>query len=196
MHHPLKRAGDVLASAAALLVLLPLLLLIAIVIRLDSPGPALFRQRRTGLDGRTFEILKFRTMRVAEPGDAAVQARRDDDRVTAIGRLLRRTSLDELPQLANVLRGDMSVIGPRPHATGHDQAFASVLPDYFRRFAARPGLTGLAQVRGLRGEVHALSCAAARLEADLEYVETWTLRGDMVILLRTLPLLFKDSAAY
>ncbi|QYF88368.1 sugar transferase [Brevundimonas sp. PAMC22021] len=169
-----------------LAVLAPLLLLIAVVIASEGRG-VLFRQRRTGLNGRVFTILKFRTMTVAEDGGAVTHARPGDPRVTRIGGVLRAASLDELPQLINVLRGDMSLVGPRPHAVAHDHHYAALLPRYRERFAVRPGLTGLAQVRGLRGEIRQLGCMACRIEADLHYARHWSFRTDLLILWRTAP---------
>ena len=148
-----KRAFDFFMSLGALLFFLPLLLTIAALVRMESPGPALFRQRRTGLNGVIFTVFKFRTMTVAEDGDTVKQATRDDARVTALGAILRKFSLDELPQFLNVLRGEMSLIGPRPHAVAHDETWGQQAPGYNLRFRAKPGLTGYAAVCGFRGEV-------------------------------------------
>jgi len=191
-----KRAFDIAMSFATLMAFLPLLLVIAALVRLESRGPALFRQRRTGLDGQIFTVFKFRTMTVAEDGDTVRQATRDDARVTALGAILRKLSLDELPQLLNVLRGDMSLIGPRPHAVAHDEAWGKVAPGYDRRFRARPGLTGYAAVCGFRGEVKELQAIIDRVESDNEYIDTWTFALDMKIIWRTLPLIFGDTRAY
>ncbi|RAK66566.1 sugar transferase [Phenylobacterium kunshanense] len=191
-----KRAFDVMVALAALVVFLPLLLLIGLMVRLESPGPALFRQRRTGLNGRVFTVFKFRTMTVAEDGDTVRQATRGDARVTALGAILRKFSIDELPQFLNVLRGDMSLIGPRPHALAHDEAWSQAVPDYDRRFRARPGLTGYAAVCGFRGEVKELQAIVDRVNADNEYIDTWSFALDMRIVWRTLPLIFGDARAY
>lgn len=191
-----KRAFDIVMSFGALLVFLPLLLVIAALVRLESRGPALFRQRRTGLNGRIFTVFKFRTMTVAEDGETVRQATRDDARVTALGAILRKLSLDELPQLLNVLRGDMSLIGPRPHAVAHDETWGKVVAGYDRRFRARPGLTGYAAVCGFRGEVKELQAIVDRVESDNEYIDTWSFGLDMKIVWRTLPLIFGDSRAY
>jgi putative colanic acid biosysnthesis UDP-glucose lipid carrier transferase len=191
-----KRAFDIVMSFGALLFFLPLLLTIAMMVKLESAGPALFRQRRTGLNGKIFTVFKFRTMTVTEDGDTVQQATRDDARVTALGAILRKFSLDELPQLLNVLRGEMSLIGPRPHAVAHDETWASLAPGYDLRFRARPGLTGYAAVCGFRGEVRELQAIVDRVEADNEYIETWTFALDMKIIWRTLPLIFSDSRAY
>jgi putative colanic acid biosysnthesis UDP-glucose lipid carrier transferase len=191
-----KRAFDALMSFGALLFFLPLLLTIAMLVKLESRGPALFRQRRTGLNGVIFTVFKFRTMTVAEDGDDVRQATRDDVRITPLGAILRKYSLDELPQLLNVLRGEMSLIGPRPHAVAHDETWGRLAPGYDRRFRARPGLTGYAAVCGFRGEVKELQAIIDRVEADNEYIDTWTFALDMRIVLRTLPLIFSDTRAY
>jgi len=191
-----KRAFDFTMAFGALMVFLPLLLTIALLVRMESRGPALFRQRRTGLHGQIFTVFKFRTMTVAEDGDTVRQATKGDARVTALGAILRKLSLDELPQLLNVLRGDMSLIGPRPHAVAHDEAWGKQVPGYDRRFRARPGLTGYAAVCGFRGEVKELQAIVDRVESDNEYIDTWTFGLDMKIVWRTLPLIFGDARAY
>ena len=191
-----KRTFDLLVSLIGLLVFLPLLCLIAVAVRIESPGPALFRQRRTGLNGRIFTVFKFRTMTVAEDGGEVRQATRGDARVTRLGAILRRLSLDELPQVLNVVRGEMSLIGPRPHALAHDQSWGEAVPNYARRFRAKPGLTGLAAVSGHRGEITDLKEIVDRVEADNAYIDTWSLWLDMKILWRTVPLVFSDSNAY
>ena len=191
-----KRAFDILMSFGALMLFLPLLLTVALLVRLESPGPALFRQRRTGLGGEIFTVFKFRTMTVAEDGDVVRQATRDDARVTALGAILRKFSLDELPQLLNVLRGEMSLIGPRPHAVAHDETWGKLAPGYDLRFRARPGLTGYAAICGFRGEVKELQAIVDRVDADNEYIDTWSFRLDMKIVWRTVPLIFGDTRAY
>ena len=191
-----KRAFDIVVSAAALLLFLPLLLTVGLLVRLETPGPALFRQRRTGLDGVIFTVFKFRTMTVTEDGDAVRQATQNDSRVTALGAVLRKFSIDELPQLLNVLRGEMSLIGPRPHAVAHDEAWGEQASGYVRRFRARPGLTGYAAVCGSRGEVKELQALIDRVAADNEYIDTWTFGLDMKIVCRTIPLIFSDTRAY
>lgn len=193
---PLKRAMDILVAGGALLFFAPLLALIAVLIKLESPGPVLFRQSRGGLNGQSFTIFKFRSMRCQENGSKVIQAKRDDDRITAIGRIIRKTSIDELPQLLNVLRGDMSIVGPRPHALAHDEHYGAVIANYHLRFRARPGLTGLAQIKGLRGGTSEVEAMAARIDADNEYIERWTLSGDIKILLMTVPHLLMAENAY
>lgn len=190
-----KRAFDFVASTSALLCLSPFLLTVALLIRLDSSGPALYRQRRTGFRGRTFTIFKFRTMRTMEHSRAVVQAQPDDARVTRLGRFLRRTSIDELPQLVNVMLGDMSLVGPRPHAVRHDRDFFRVDDHYPRRFLARPGITGAAQVAGARGVTDTPEKVLDRLERDLDYIERWSFAWDVWILLRTAFLVFGDRHA-
>lgn len=193
---PLKRSLDLAGSLLALAILAPLLLVIAAAIALDSRGPILFRQRRTGRGGQVFTIYKFRTMTVVEDGEAIRHATRNDQRVTRLGRFLRSTSLDELPQLFNVCKGDMSLVGPRPHALAHDLQYTALIPSYPQRFAVRPGLTGLAQVNGLRGEIHELSCMGRRVDADILYAKNWSFLNDLVIIARTLPLLWSRENAY
>ena len=141
-------------------------------------------------------IYKFRTMHVLEDGHNVRHASRDDPRVTRIGALFRQTSIDELPQLFNVLRGEMSLVGPRPHALAHDVLYSRLIPHYHRRFATKPGMTGLAQLRGFRGEIHSIACMRGRVDADCEYIERWSLRRDLGIMLRTVPLIVNDKRAY
>ena len=195
-HDPLKRTMDVVVAGGALLFFAPLLLLVALLIKLESRGPVFFRQARGGLNGQAFTILKFRSMRVQENGDKVVQARREDDRITAIGRLIRKTSIDELPQLLNVLKGDMSIVGPRPHALAHDAQYGALIANYHLRFRARPGLTGLAQIKGLRGGTNAIEAMAARVDADNEYIERWSFGEDVRIVLMTVPHLLTAENAY
>jgi putative colanic acid biosynthesis UDP-glucose lipid carrier transferase len=193
----LKRGFDLVLAASALVLLAPLLVLIALAIRLTSPGPILFCQDRYGLDGRRFKINKFRTMTVLEAGDRAglVQASRHDARVTPLGRLLRRWSLDELPQLFNVLEGSMSLVGPRPHAVDHNEQYRKLIPGYMQRHLFKPGISGLAQVEGLRGETATLEAMARRVEMDLLYQRNWSLALDFKILLLTL-LRIRSPMAY
>ena len=193
---PVKRLIDIAIAGFALLLFLPFLLMVMAVIRTESPGSPIFRQRRTGYRGRVFTIYKFRTMTVAEDCEKVRQATRNDARVTATGALLRRLSIDELPQLWNVLKGDMSIVGPRPHALAHDEQYGAVIPTYAARFRARPGLTGYAQVNGLRGEINDIGGMADRVAADNRYIQDWSLMLDLSILLRTLPLIFRDPRAY
>ena len=180
-----KRALDIVGAACGLVFLAPLLAVTALAIRLDSKGPVLFRQRRGGAKGQAFEILKFRTMAVLEDGETVPHAKRGDPRITRVGAFLRKSSIDELPQLINVLRGEMSLVGPRPHALAHDRYYAPLVPGYHLRFDVRPGLTGLAQISGHRGDVEDVAAMAARIGADVKYIETWDMRTDCKILVLT-----------
>ncbi len=181
----IKRGEDVLISATALLMALPLIIIIAAAIKATSRGPVLFRQRRRGLNQKVIEVLKFRSMTVQENGDDVRQATRNDQRVTAVGWVLRRSSLDELPQLVNVLVGEMSLVGPRPHALIHDEQWGEMLEQYANRHQVKPGITGLAQVRGLRGEALTPKDIQDRIAADLEYIGDWSLWLDISIMART-----------
>jgi putative colanic acid biosynthesis UDP-glucose lipid carrier transferase len=192
----LKRALDIVASLLALLLFLPIFAVAAFLVRATSPGPIIFRQHRTGLGGQPFELLKFRTMHVTEDGEQIRHAMRGDRRVTRIGAILRATSVDELPQLINVLRGDMSLVGPRPHALAHDRHYGALIHGYAKRFMVKPGMTGLAQIRGLRGEIHELYSMERRVRADREYIASWSLACDLRIILLTLPRMLGDSHAY
>lgn len=181
----LKRTMDVVIAASALVLLVPLFLIAAVAIKVDSPGPVLFRQRRIGRNSLVFRIYKFRTMNVVEDGPNIVQATRDDGRVTRVGRLLRKTSIDELPQLLNVLAGDMSLVGPRPHAIAHDAEFEQKFDLFARRRRVKPGMTGWAQVNGYRGETKTTEHIRRRMEHDLDYIEKWSIWLDIEILFRT-----------
>jgi putative colanic acid biosynthesis UDP-glucose lipid carrier transferase len=190
-----KRATDLIGSLVALAILAPLFVLVAIAIKLDSPGPVFFRQARNGLDERPFTVWKFRTMRSGGP-DLAVQAVRHDARVTRVGAILRRTSIDELPQLLNVLHGEMSLVGPRPHPVVLDDRFADMLRLYKARHRVLPGMTGLAQINGCRGETDTVEKMEARLRHDLDYIARWSLWLDVKILLATLCGRFLHANAY
>jgi len=189
----LKYVLDFVLATVGLIVLSPFLLLIALLVKLDSPGPVFFRQRRYGQNNRIFRIFKFRTMAVAEDGPTVKQAERHDPRVTRIGRLLRRTSIDELPQLLNVLTGDMSIVGPRPHALAHDQFFEQKLDLFCRRRRVRPGLTGWAQVHGFRGETKTTEDIRSRMQHDLYYIDNWSIWLDIEIITRTVFVLFRGA---
>jgi putative colanic acid biosynthesis UDP-glucose lipid carrier transferase len=180
----LKRLVDVTGAAAGLIFLAPVLLLVAIAIRFESQGPIFFRQRRTGRAGVVFHIYKFRTMTVTEDGPNIVQAAQNDPRITRIGGFLRRSSIDELPQLLNVIRGDMSLVGPRPHAVGHDEYYGQRVEGYGNRFLVRPGIAGLAQVSGHRGATATVEAMAARVRLDQAYIAEWSFLGDLGILVR------------
>ncbi len=191
-----KRLMDVTIAVGALIVLSPLLLGIAIAVKRGSPGPVLFRQRRYGLDGREINVFKFRTMTVCENGAQVTQASRNDMRVTPIGKHLRRWSLDELPQLINVLQGTMSVVGPRPHAVAHNEEYRKLIKRYMVRHKVLPGITGLAQVRGCRGETARVEHMEARVLFDLEYMRRWSPMLDLEIILATAVAVVKTDNAY
>ena len=186
----IKRLSDILIASLILLLASPVMALIAVGIKLTSPGPVLFKQRRYGLDGEEINVYKFRSMTVTEDGDRIVQAKKRDPRVTPFGKFLRRSSLDELPQLFNVLQGRMSVVGPRPHAVAHNEMYRKVVKGYMIRHKVKPGITGWAQVNGLRGETDTLDKMAARIEYDLEYIRNWSVMLDLWIILRTVKVVF------
>jgi undecaprenyl-phosphate galactose phosphotransferase/putative colanic acid biosynthesis UDP-glucose lipid carrier transferase len=180
-----KRSMDVLVAGVALSLMFPILILTGIAIKLDSEGPVIFRQRRKGFNGKEFVMLKFRTMKVQEDGPVVIQATRDDPRVTSIGRFLRGASIDELPQLFNVLKGEMSLIGPRPHALAHDSYFEEILENYAFRHHVKPGLTGWAQCNGSRGATPTVEDIVERVKLDLWYVNNWSLWLDIQIMIKT-----------
>ncbi len=191
-----KRLMDVAISCIALVALAPLLLTIALLIKRGSPGPVLFRQRRYGLDGDEILVYKFRSMSVCEDGAQVKQASRNDQRVTPLGKHLRRWSLDELPQLLNVLQGTMSLVGPRPHAVAHNEEYRVLINRYMVRHKVLPGITGLAQVRGCRGETASVEQMERRVLFDLEYVRNWSPVLDLQILLATAFAVIKTDRAY
>ncbi len=182
----MKRFFDIVISLIFLFTLFPLLyIIIGVAVKLTSAGPVLFRQQRSGLENKPFTCLKFRTMVVNDEADI-LQAVGDDKRITAVGKFLRRTSLDELPQFINVLRGDMSIVGPRPHMVYHTKIFSTVIPDYMRRLTVKPGITGLAQILGFRGETPKQIDMERRVRLDLWYIDHWTFRLDLHIFIYTL----------
>jgi Undecaprenyl-phosphate glucose phosphotransferase len=182
-----KRAFDIAVAAASLLAMAPFLLAVSVAVWIESPGPILFKQRRGGFNGRTFQILKFRTMQGMEDGPTVTQATPRDNRVTRVGQWLRRSSVDELPQLINVLRGDMSLVGPRPHALAHDVQYSTLISNYPYRHHVKPGITGWAQVNGFRGETPTVGLMKQRVELDLWYVTNWSFWLDLRILFWTVP---------
>jgi putative colanic acid biosynthesis UDP-glucose lipid carrier transferase len=192
----IKRASDIILSLLILMLIAPLLLLIAIAIKLDSPGPVIFKQRRYGLDGEEILVYKFRSMRVCEDGDTIRQAQKGDARITRIGAMLRRNSLDELPQFVNVLQGRMSIVGPRPHAVAHNEIYRNLIKGYMIRHKVKPGITGWAQVNGYRGETRTLDKMQARIDHDLDYLRNWSLRLDLRIILKTILVVLKDRGVY
>ena len=187
----LKAASDFILGALILVLIAPLMLAIAAGVKLSSPGPILFRQRRYGLDGQEIIVYKFRSMTVTEDGPVVRQATRNDARVTPFGAFLRRTSLDELPQFFNVLQGRMSIVGPRPHAVAHNELYRKLIPGYMIRHKVKPGVTGFAQVNGLRGETDTVDKMKARVEYDIEYLRNWSLMLDLQIILKTVLVLLK-----
>lgn len=191
-----KRVMDVAFSLAFLVILSPLLLLIGLGVKLSSPGSVLFRQRRYGLNGDEILVYKFRSMMVCEDGAHVPQAQKNDPRITRFGSFLRRTSLDELPQFLNVLEGSMSIVGPRPHAIAHNETYRKLIPGYMMRHKVKPGITGWAQVNGLRGETETLDKMRSRIEYDIDYIRNWSLHLDLIIMLRTMLVLVRNRNAY
>jgi len=191
-----KRISDIIIASVIIVLISPLLLAIAIGVKLSSPGPVLFRQRRNGLDGHEIVVYKFRSMRTMEDGEVVRQATRNDPRVTPFGAFLRRTSFDELPQFFNVLAGTMSIVGPRPHAVTHNEEYRQMIKAYMVRHKVKPGITGWAQVNGQRGETDTLEKMRTRVEYDLEYLRNWSLGLDLRIIVSTIRVLFFDRQAY
>jgi putative colanic acid biosynthesis UDP-glucose lipid carrier transferase len=189
-----KRTFDLLLASGVLLLFWPALLAFALVIKTSSPGPVLFKQRRYGLHGEEILIYKFRSMTVCEDGPVVAQAKKSDRRVTRFGAFMRRTSLDELPQIFNVLEGKMSFVGPRPHAVAHNEEYRKLINGYMIRHKVRPGITGWAQVNGLRGETSTVELMQRRVQFDLDYLRNWSFALDVKILARTLPVLCHRNA--
>ncbi len=192
----LKRLSDIFLSTIILILITPLLLLIAVAVKIGSPGPIIFQQRRCGLDGEEIIIYKFRSMTVTEDGGTIEQAQVNDARVTRLGALLRRTSCDELPQFINVLQGRMSIVGPRPHAVAHNDLYRKLIKGYMVRHKVKPGITGWAQVNGFRGETKTLDKMQSRIDFDLDYLRNWSVRLDLYIIYKTIGLVIKDQMAY
>ena len=192
-----KFVFDRLFALGALAALAPLMLVIAAMVKLSSPGPVFFRQKRKGIDGHQFEIYKFRSMKVhAETAGKVTQATRGDPRITAVGAFLRRTSLDELPQFINVLKGEMSVVGPRPHALEHDDIYKNLVRGYMQRYRIKPGITGWAQVNGFRGETDRVEKMRDRVRFDLHYMQNWSFTLDLKIVAMTMWKGFAGQNAY
>jgi putative colanic acid biosynthesis UDP-glucose lipid carrier transferase len=192
----IKAISDYTIASIVLIFTSPLIIAIALAIKLTSPGNVIFKQRRYGLDGREIVVYKFRTMTVCEDSGQIRQVTKGDDRVTKVGKFLRKTSLDELPQLINVLQGRMSVVGPRPHAVGHNEEYRPSIKGYMIRHKVNPGITGLAQVSGYRGETKTVDAMKKRIEYDLQYLRNWSLALDLQIIARTLRLVLHDKSAY
>jgi len=191
-----KRISDIVLSTLILLLITPLLLILALAVRLTSPGPIIFKQRRYGLDGEEILVYKFRSMTVTEDGATIRQAEKGDNRITPLGALMRRTSMDELPQFINVLQGRMSIVGPRPHAVAHNELYRKLIKGYMVRHKVRPGITGWAQVNGYRGETTTLDKMQGRIDYDLDYLRNWSLRLDLHIIVKTIRLVLKDEKAH
>ena len=192
----LKRISDIVIAALIQVMLLPIMAIIAVAVKLSSPGPIIFRQRRYGLNGEEILVYKFRSMTVAEDGAKVVQAKKGDQRVTKVGAFLRKSSLDELPQFINVLQGRMSIVGPRPHAVAHNEQYRKLIKGYMLRHKVKPGITGWAQVNGLRGETETLDKMEARIHFDLDYLRNWSLWLDLWIILRTVKVVLKRDNAH
>ena len=192
----IKRMSDLILASLILVLIAPLMLTIALAIKLTSRGPVIFMQRRYGLDGEEIHVYKFRSMKVTEDGAEITQVSRSDPRVTPVGAFLRRTSMDELPQFVNVLQGRMSIVGPRPHAVAHNELYRKLITGYMVRHKVRPGITGWAQVNGLRGETESLDKMQARVDYDLDYLRNWSLILDLKIILKTIFVVWKGDSAY
>jgi putative colanic acid biosynthesis UDP-glucose lipid carrier transferase len=192
----IKRGSDLVLALLILALISPLLLLLALLVKLTSPGPAVFKQRRYGLDGEEIVVYKFRTMTVTEDGDAIRQCRKADERVTPLGAFMRRTSLDELPQFINVLQGRMSIVGPRPHTVAHNEMYRKLIKGYMQRHKVKPGITGWAQVNGLRGETETLDKMKARVDYDLDYLRNWSLRLDLSVIAKTVWVVLRGRNAH
>jgi putative colanic acid biosynthesis UDP-glucose lipid carrier transferase len=192
----IKRFSDIAIASIVLTVTFPAFVVIAACIKLTSPGSLFFKQRRYGLDGRAIVVYKFRTMTVSEDDNLIHQATRDDERITAVGAFLRKYSLDELPQFINVLQGHMSVVGPRPHAVAHNEEYRRLIKGYMIRHKVNPGITGLAQIQGYRGETSSVDDMRHRVECDLEYLRNWSLALDFRIILKTITVIWNDKMAY
>ena len=192
----IKRTEDIIVSAAILLLISPLLIAIAFAVKVTSKGPIIFKQDRYGLDGRKIKVWKFRSMSVTENSDGVTQATKNDVRITPLGGFLRRTSLDELPQFINVIKGDMSIVGPRPHAVAHNEEYRKKVEFYMLRHKAKPGITGWAQINGWRGETDTLTKMEKRVEFDLHYIKHWSLWFDVKIIFMTIFKGFRNANAY
>ncbi len=192
----IKGLSDLIIASLILCLVSPLFIILAIGVKLSSPGPVFFKQRRCGLDGSEIVVYKFRSMKVAEETNVVIQAKLNDERVTPFGKFIRKTSLDELPQFINVLQGRMSIVGPRPHAISHNEMYRKVIKGYMVRHKVKPGITGLAQINGYRGETETVASMKARIDYDIAYLKKWSLSLDIKIILKTVVLIFKDAKAY
>jgi putative colanic acid biosynthesis UDP-glucose lipid carrier transferase len=191
-----KRISDLVLASAILLMISPIMAAIAVGVKAGSPGPILFKQRRYGVDGGEITVYKFRSMTVCEDGPQIAQATKNDARITRFGAFMRRTSLDELPQFINVLQGQMSIVGPRPHAIAHNELYRKLIKGYMIRHKVKPGITGWAQVNGYRGETETIEKMQKRIEYDLDYLRNWSLRLDLYIILKTVLVVLRQRNAY
>lgn len=196
MNMVFKRCEDVIIASIILMLIFPLLMIIALMVKLTSPGPVIFKQTRYGIDGKAIRVWKFRTMKVMENDSIVKQATKNDSRVTKVGSFLRKTSLDELPQFINVLSGQMSIVGPRPHAVAHNEQYRNLIEGYMLRHKVKPGITGWAQINGWRGETDTLDKMEKRIEFDLEYIREWSIWLDLKIILLTVFKGFVSKTAY
>lgn len=192
----IKRFEDIVLASLIIILISPILSVLAMAVKITSPGPVIFRQQRYGIDGKSINVWKFRSMKVMENGTDVVQAKKNDNRLTPIGAFIRSTSLDELPQFINVLKGDMSIVGPRPHAVAHNEQYRKIIKGYMLRHKVKPGITGLAQINGWRGETDTLEKMEKRIECDLEYIRTWSLWLDLKIVFFTIFKGFSGKNAY
>jgi putative colanic acid biosynthesis UDP-glucose lipid carrier transferase len=191
-----KRFSDIIIALMSLAFIWPVMLAVASAVKLTSAGPVLFKQKRYGVDGKSINVYKFRSMTVMEDGDSVKQATKNDSRLTPIGGFLRKTSLDELPQILNVLEGSMSIVGPRPHANAHNKYYRKLIKGYMVRHKVKPGITGWAQVNGFRGETETLDKMEQRVNYDLDYLRSWSLWMDLKIIMLTVSLVLKRKNAY
>ena len=192
----LKRAEDIVLSTIILILISPVILIIAMAIKIDSKGPVIFKQKRGGINNTEIIVYKFRSMTTQDNGSVVKQASKDDPRKTSVGNFLRKTSLDELPQFINAIQGTMSIVGPRPHAIAHDLEYGKLIPEYSQRFLVKPGITGLAQINGWRGETDTLDKMKKRINMDLKYINRWTLWLDIKIIFTTIWKGFSSKNSY
>jgi putative colanic acid biosynthesis UDP-glucose lipid carrier transferase len=192
----IKRISDMVLSTLILCLISPIMLMIALGVKMSSPGSVIFKQRRYGLDGKEIVVYKFRSMTVCDDGEKILQAQKTDRRITPFGAILRKTSLDELPQFINVLQGRMSIVGPRPHAVAHNEEYRKLIKGYMVRHKVKPGITGWAQINGYRGETEVLDKMEKRIDHDLDYLRNWSLRLDLYIIIKTILVVLKDRHAY
>jgi putative colanic acid biosysnthesis UDP-glucose lipid carrier transferase len=192
----LKRTEDIVLATIILILISPVILIIAMAIKIDSKGPVIFKQKRGGINGTEIIVYKFRSMTTQDNGSVVKQASKNDPRTTSVGKFLRNTSLDELPQFINAIQGTMSIVGPRPHAVAHDLEYSNLIPEYSQRFLVKPGITGLAQINGWRGQTDTLDKMKNRINMDLKYINRWTLWLDIKIIFITIWKGFNSKNTY